>query len=120
MMTNLVECRDLRLGYGPNAMCSCPDFTVGAGDYLVIADPNGTGKTTLLKCIAGLLKPLSGTLARAPGLASGVQDDHIQLCWADDAFLFEIPKRLRDIPGMTYVDKGSVESFQLPNEEGDQ
>ena len=22
--------------------------------------------------------------------------------------------------GMTYVDKGSVESFQLPNEEGDQ
>jgi len=70
-MTNLVECRDLRLGYGTNAMCPCPDFTVGAGDYLVIAGPNGTGKTTLLKCIAGLLKPLSGTLALAPGLANG-------------------------------------------------
>lgn len=30
-MTNLVECRDLRLGYGSNAMIPCPDFAVGAG-----------------------------------------------------------------------------------------
>ncbi len=70
-MTNLVECRDLRLGYGSNTMPPCPDFTVGAGNCLVIVGPNGTGKTTLLKCIAGLLKPLGGTLALAPGLANG-------------------------------------------------
>lgn len=70
-MANLVECRNLRLGYGSNALPPCPDFMVGAGNCLVIAGPNGTGKTTLLKCIAGLLKPLGGTLARAPGLASG-------------------------------------------------
>ncbi len=60
------------------------------------------------------LPPLNhGQYTISPGLASGVQDDHIQLCWADDAFLFEIPKRLRDIPGMTYVDEGSVESYQI-------
>lgn len=70
-MTNLVECRDLRLGYGSNAMPPCPDFTVGAGNYLCIVGANGSGKTTLLKAIAGLIKPLSGTLALAPGLASG-------------------------------------------------
>ena len=70
-MANLVECRDLRLGYGSNAMHPCPDFTVGAGDYLSIVGPNGTGKTTLLKCVAGLLKPLGGTLALAPGLSDG-------------------------------------------------
>lgn len=70
-MTNLIECRDLRLGYGSNAMPPCPDFTVGAGDYLSIIGPNGAGKTTLLKCIAGLLKPLGGKLALAPGLADG-------------------------------------------------
>ena len=70
-MTNLIECRDLRLGYGSNAMPPCPDFTVGAGDYLSIVGPNGVGKTTLLKCIAGLLKPLGGKLVLAPGLADG-------------------------------------------------
>ena len=70
-MTNLVECRDLRLGDGSNALLPCPDFAVGAGDYLCIVGPNGTGKTTLLKCMAGLLKPVSGTLVLAPGLAAG-------------------------------------------------
>ncbi len=70
-MANLVECRDLRLGYGSSAMPPCPDFTVGAGDYLSIVGPNGTGKTTLLKCVAGLMKPLGGTLALAPGLSDG-------------------------------------------------
>jgi zinc transport system ATP-binding protein len=70
-MTNLVECRDLRLGYGSTTMSPCPDFTVGAGDCVSIVGPNGAGKTTLLKCIAGLLKPLGGTLALAPGLADG-------------------------------------------------
>lgn len=70
-MSNLVECRDLRLGYGSNAMPPCPDFTVGTGDYLCIVGANGTGKTTLLKAIAGLIKPLSGMLALAPVLASG-------------------------------------------------
>ena len=70
-MANLVECRDLRLGYGSSAMYPCPDFTVGVGDYVSVVGPNGAGKTTLLKCIAGLLKPLGGTLALAPGLASG-------------------------------------------------
>ena len=70
-MKKLVECRDLRLGYGSNATISCPDFAVGAGDYLCIVGPNGAGKTTLLKCMAGLLKPISGIVALAPGLASG-------------------------------------------------
>ncbi len=70
-MTNLVECRDLRLGYGSTAITPCPDFTVGAGDCVSIVGPNGAGKTTLLKCIAGLLKPVGGTLALAPGLGDG-------------------------------------------------
>lgn len=70
-MMNLVECRDLRLGYGSNAIIPCPDFAVGAGDYLCIVGPNGAGKTTLLKCLAGLLKPVCGTVTLAPGLASG-------------------------------------------------
>lgn len=67
----LLECRDLRLGYGTFLMPPCPDFTVGAGDYLCIVGPNGSGKTTLLKATAGLVKPYSGSLHLAPGLAGG-------------------------------------------------
>ncbi len=36
------------------------DLPVYEKDYLVIMGPNGGGKTTLLKCMLGLLKPNSG------------------------------------------------------------
>jgi zinc transport system ATP-binding protein len=38
------------------------DLPVHENDYLVIMGPNGGGKTTLLKCMLGLLKPDSGSV----------------------------------------------------------
>lgn len=38
------------------------NFTVNAGDYIAILGPNGGGKTTLLKCLLGLLTPQEGTV----------------------------------------------------------
>ena len=68
---NLLEGRNLRLGYGTRLLAPCPDFAVGAGDFLGIVGPNGTGKTTLLKGLAGLLEPLEGTVTFAAGLRHG-------------------------------------------------
>lgn len=36
------------------------DFSIGQGEIVVIMGSSGGGKTTLLKCIAGLLKPAKG------------------------------------------------------------
>lgn len=45
-------------------------FAVGAGEGLLVAGPNGGGKTTLLRIIAGLLAPASGRVALANPNAS--------------------------------------------------
>ena len=38
------------------------DLTVYENDFLGIIGPNGGGKTTLIKCILGLLKPTAGKI----------------------------------------------------------
>jgi len=37
-------------------------FDVAPGDALVLAGPNGSGKSTLLRVLAGLLRPIAGSL----------------------------------------------------------
>ncbi|MBO0743522.1 MAG: ATP-binding cassette domain-containing protein [Candidatus Dormibacteraeota bacterium] len=40
---------------------------VGAGEVVCLMGPNGGGKTTLLRTLAGLLPPRAGTVRRQPG-----------------------------------------------------
>jgi ABC-type Mn2+/Zn2+ transport system ATPase subunit len=60
--------RELTLGYGHRAIIQSFSFELHRGHILGIVGPNGSGKTTLLRTMLGLLKPLGGTVERAPGL----------------------------------------------------
>jgi ABC-type Mn2+/Zn2+ transport system ATPase subunit len=61
--------RELTLGYGHQVILQNFSFEVHSGHILGIVGPNGSGKTTLLRTMLGLLKPLRGTVERAPSLA---------------------------------------------------
>jgi heme exporter protein A len=39
-------------------------LALGAGEALRVTGPNGTGKSSLIRILAGLMEPFSGTLAR--------------------------------------------------------
>jgi len=66
-----VETRGLVVGYGREAVVSGLDVVLGRGRSLALVGANGSGKTTFLKAIAGLIAPLSGSISvlGAPPLA---------------------------------------------------
>lgn len=59
--------RDLTLGYERHPAVHHLDGTVERGALLAIVGPNGGGKSTLLKGIAGRIAPLGGRIERASG-----------------------------------------------------
>ena len=58
----LIRCRQLTLGYGNKEVVRDLDYDVNVEDYLCVIGRNGSGKTTFLRGIAGLLPPRSGTI----------------------------------------------------------
>ena len=58
----MIEISALHKAFGPNRVLQGVDLTVESGTSTVIIGGSGTGKSVLLKCILGLVKPDSGTI----------------------------------------------------------
>ncbi|MDR2717678.1 MAG: metal ABC transporter ATP-binding protein [Treponema sp.] len=57
-----IQCQNTAFGYdGQSAVCGL-NFSVEAGDFLLIAGENGSGKSTLIKGLLRLIPPMEGTL----------------------------------------------------------
>lgn len=59
---SLLEVRDLRAGYGSLPVLGGISFDIEQGETAVLLGLNGAGKTTTVMCLAGLIKPWSGTI----------------------------------------------------------
>ena len=58
-----LEARDVRKRFGEvEALCGL-SLSVGTGEIYGLLGPNGSGKTTFIRCVAGLVRPDGGTLA---------------------------------------------------------
>jgi ATPase subunit of ABC transporter with duplicated ATPase domains len=58
--------RDVTKSYGPNPVLERVSVTVAPGDRIGVVAPNGTGKTTLLRILAGLEQPDTGSVTSSP------------------------------------------------------
>lgn len=62
----IIEIKNLSAGYDGRNVLHDVNLTVYERDFLGIIGPNGGGKTTLIKCILGLLKPTGGSIQFYP------------------------------------------------------
>jgi phospholipid/cholesterol/gamma-HCH transport system ATP-binding protein len=61
-MTNKIEVRGVRKAFGPKLVLDGIDLDVPVGESVVIIGGSGTGKSVLLKCILGLIRPDAGSI----------------------------------------------------------
>ena len=57
-----IEVKNLNFSYGSRQVLHDISFTVGSGEFLSILGPNGVGKSTLFRCVLGLLSGYTGTV----------------------------------------------------------
>ena len=65
--------------YGPRQLFENISFGLEKGQKTAIVARNGTGKSTLLKCIAGLETPDSGIISFNKGLRIGYLDQNVEM-----------------------------------------
>ncbi|MEQ1821701.1 MAG: ATP-binding cassette domain-containing protein [Fimbriimonadaceae bacterium] len=58
----MVEITDLTVRFGKKTVLDCISLSVAEGEIVAIMGSSGGGKTTLLKCVSGLLTPTSGSV----------------------------------------------------------
>ena len=60
-MAEMLDVKELTIGYGKNELISNINFSIEAGEICVLIGPNGAGKSTLLKTLAGTIPAISGS-----------------------------------------------------------
>ncbi len=113
----LLEVSKVSIGYGSLALASDISITMQAGQSLALVGGNGSGKTTFLSTVAGLIGALAGSvkiLGHEPRHASK------SLAWLGQFHPSNplLPMRVRDLVRMAHFpNRGLFEAFDAHDEE---
>lgn len=75
----MFDVRDITLSYGERTILHHATFKVDSGERAAIVGPNGTGKSTLIKIVAGQLTPEEGSVSYPKTTEIGYLPQHLEL-----------------------------------------
>ncbi|MBQ9396006.1 MAG: iron chelate uptake ABC transporter family permease subunit [Proteobacteria bacterium] len=110
-MNAILKCRDIRVDYRGHTVLQGVSHEFRPCAWTHIIGANGIGKTTLLRCMAGLLRPASGSVT-----IDG--DDVTDMAPKTRAMrIAYVPQRLESLPPITvaeFVSQGTFASTETP------
>jgi sulfate-transporting ATPase len=74
----VIECKDVRKGYGDRLLIDSLNFSLPAGGIVGIIGPNGAGKTTLFRMLSGAEKTDGGEIRLGPSVKLAYVDQSRQ------------------------------------------
>ncbi|RYZ81511.1 MAG: ATP-binding cassette domain-containing protein, partial [Proteobacteria bacterium] len=86
---NAVEINDLRISFDGNEILKGVDLTLRNEENLVVLGKSGTGKSVLIKCIVGLLRPDSGSIKVFDNEVTELEKRKLDEVRKDIGFLFQ-------------------------------
>jgi branched-chain amino acid transport system ATP-binding protein len=104
----MLSLKNVHVHYGLSHVVHGIDLEAGAGEVIGIFGRNGVGKTTLLKTIAGWLRPSDGSIEFAGTRIDGMLSDRI--CRMGLGF---VPEDRRIFPGLTVEENLTLGFLQV-------
>jgi ABC-type Mn2+/Zn2+ transport system ATPase subunit len=96
---SFIEMNDLAVGYHRHAVVDHVNAHAGPGSLIVLMGTNGSGKSTILRTLAGLLEPISGDVS-VLGDMPGTHHARCAYLPQHPASLTTLPLRARDVVAM--------------------
>jgi branched-chain amino acid transport system ATP-binding protein len=106
----MLDIRDLHAHYGSSHIIQGIDLAAQQGEVVGVFGRNGVGKTTLMKTIAGWIKPSAGEIRLNGGRIDGKTPDGV--CHAGVGF---VPEDRRIFPGLTVEENLMLGLLQVPH-----
>ena len=105
----MLDIRNLHTNYGSSLIIQGIDMSVRDGEVFGIFGRNGVGKTTLLKAVAGWVKPTQGEIEFAGTRIDGLKSDRIARLGVGF-----VPEDRRIFPGLTVDENLTLGFLQTP------
>src|SRR5262245_27159651 len=84
-----LEVRGLRKTYGPRTVLAGADLDVRAGELVAVLGANGSGKSTCLRCVAGLVTADAGSIRVAGREITGLRGAALTRARREAAMVFQ-------------------------------
>jgi ATPase subunit of ABC transporter with duplicated ATPase domains len=96
----ILRATDITCGYHPPFLCTNVSFELRGMDRVLVSGPNGTGKTTLLQTLLGLLPPVAGSVQYGAEVQVGYFAQHHDSLDGNKTVLAEFlsTERMRAVP----------------------
>ena len=98
-MTNdiLVDIQDLHFSYGDRPLLQGINMRIPRGKVVAIMGGSGCGKTTLLRCIGGQLRPTAGSVRLGDDVVSKMSESELYRLRRQMGMLFQFGALFTDL-----------------------